>query len=1298
MTVLHEKCYVCGQIVDFEIDDSSVLFREAVCPHCGSSIRHSDVAQAVSDYFSSGEPLAQAVAGMQEMRILNTSPLGESYRLLSKLSGCVGCEYFPDVLSGEMTENGILCVDLTNIPFPSNTFDLVITEEVLEHISDLEQALSEISRVLKPGGVHIFTIPVCETILTRSISDLNVTHPAAFDGDSKVFHEFGLDIANILVKYGFSTRYRMAHRFCSSDQTTDLRRDYTAYCEISDKPLEFFRYNSIVFTSEKVTGINGAIERIDLQTTEYSEVVMEHLHRYQSVLDLVEGKTVLDAACGSGYGTKLLAEKAKKVVGIDIDAEVITRLRKEEMKNTSFQCMSVEEMDFENNSFDVVVSFETIEHIDEAAQNAFLAEIRRVLKPDGYLIISTPNVDVLKAVFRDYYNPFHVKEHTREEFFALLKPYFKYIQEYYQNVVEASCISSTLESVPSNPINADNGKYLIAVCSDCALPKNLLRSAYFPAAEMYYRGLHRTITSITEKANLYIDSGTGFREEDIVTVECSYQKGYFHITFDCSGYQCIRTLRFDPLEGAPCRVNISSCCIDGIQCSIEAINATEQYESVDYFFHTDPQYLIQVPGKGITKVEVEGYLDYRLSKRVIQIYELCRNQEICIIEKDRAFQKMEQELTQQCEEVRCELTRQREEIRQELTQQLIQAQYDYNVISNAFFWKITKPARVITDALKSLLKKNRYTWLFCKGLKCLKQNGFSYTWRRVQDKLCNRQDYSKALNTFTPEELERQKKDVFPQKIKFSILVPLYNTPERFLREMIQSVLDQTYGDWELCMADGSDGQRGEVEKICRQYARKDVRVQYKKLEKNLGISENTNACIEMATGDYIALLDHDDLLHPAALHEVMRAICEQDADFIYTDEATFESPNVNKIVTAHFKPDFAIDNLRANNYICHFSAFARTVLDQAGYFRAAYDGSQDHDIMLRLTAKAKRVVHIPRVLYYWRSHSQSVAMDISSKEYAINAGKKAVKDSVAQLGDIVDVTSSRAFPTIYRLKYVLKGCPKISIIIPTKDQFEILQKCINSILSLTTYPNYEIVIVDNGSTEPAVLRYYDELKDQPKFVICSLDIEFNYSRLNNYGAQQATGEYYVLLNNDTEIITPEWIEEMLMYVQRDDVGAAGAMLYYPDNTIQHAGIILGLGKDRVAGHAFYRCERGTVGYMGRLCYAQNMAAVTAACMMVKASVYQSLGGLDESFAVAYNDVDFCMRIRNAGYLIVWTPYAELYHYESKTRGYDDKPEKKKRFFEEALQFKSRWAKELEAGDPYYNPNFTLDREDFSLR
>lgn len=618
----------------------------------------------------------------------------------------------------------------------------------------------------------------------------------------------------------------------------------------------------------------------------------------------------------------------------------------------------------------------------------------------------------------------------------------------------------------------------------------------------------------------------------------------------------------------------------------------------------------------------------------------------------------------------------------------------YHVISNSFFWKATKPFRSLSDFLKKALKKCPPLHKAGKAVRYCMRHGLRATLRKIRQKKGESAVYLKTL--YSQKDLESQRKTQFPRSVKISILVPLYNTPIRFLQEMIASVQAQTYANWELCLADGSDAEHANVGEEVLRLAKADARIRYQKLAKNLGISENTNACIDMASGDYIALFDHDDILHPAALYNVMQAICEKDADFVYTDEATFQSPNVKKIVSVNYKTDFAPDSLRAVNYICHLSVFSRALLDQVGRFRSEFDGSQDHDLILRLTEQATRVVHIPKVLYFWRAHSLSVAMDTGAKSYAAEAGKKAVLAAIERTGDSGTVESSRALASIYRIRYDLTANGMVSIIIPNKNHLSDLRLCISSILERTTYPSYEIVIVDNGSDEPELFDYYEELKQHERITVCSLDIPFNYSKLNNYAISKASGDYYLLLNNDIEILTPSWIEEMLMYVQREDVGAAGAMLYYPDDTVQHASVVVGIGG--IAGHAFKHFARFEFGYMGRMCYAQNVSAVTAACMLIKASVYHEVGGLDESFEVAFNDVDLCMKIRKAGYLIVWTPHAEAYHYESKSRGYEDTEEKKQRFNSEISRFWLKWGEFLADGDPYYNPNLTLEHEDFSFR
>ncbi|MDO4333727.1 MAG: glycosyltransferase family 2 protein [Eubacteriales bacterium] len=551
----------------------------------------------------------------------------------------------------------------------------------------------------------------------------------------------------------------------------------------------------------------------------------------------------------------------------------------------------------------------------------------------------------------------------------------------------------------------------------------------------------------------------------------------------------------------------------------------------------------------------------------------------------------------------------------------------------------------------------------------------------------------------TPEERKRQEETVFERMVKISILVPLWNTPQDFLHEMIDSVQWQTYKNWELCLADGSDAEHAYVGEICQEYAAKDSRIVYHRLEKNEGIAGNTNECCKLATGEYIGLFDHDDILHPCALYEYVKAINEKDADYIYCDEATFKNGDINKMITMHFKPDYAIDNLRANNYICHFSVFSRKLLDGTELFRTKFDGSQDHDMILRLTDRAERIVHVPKLLYYWRSHAGSVAANINAKPYAIESARGAVADHLRKHGfDHFTITSTRAFETIFKISYEIIGEPKISIVIANKDHVEDLRRCVTSIFEKSTWENYEIVIVENNSESKEIFAYYEELKNNPRIKIVTYEGAFNYSKVNNLGVKEATGEYILLLNNDTQVITVNWMEELLMYAQRPDVGAVGGKLYYADKTIQHAGVVIGLGAHRTAGHVHYKQKRENLGYMGRLCYAQNMTAVTGACLMVKKAAYEEVGGLDESFAISLNDVDLCLKLRKAGYLNVFTPFAELYHFESISRGLDDQGEKAKRYEDESARFREKWKQELEAGDPYFNPNFSLDKPDFSLR
>ncbi|MDO4608225.1 MAG: glycosyltransferase family 2 protein [Clostridia bacterium] len=535
----------------------------------------------------------------------------------------------------------------------------------------------------------------------------------------------------------------------------------------------------------------------------------------------------------------------------------------------------------------------------------------------------------------------------------------------------------------------------------------------------------------------------------------------------------------------------------------------------------------------------------------------------------------------------------------------------------------------------------------------------------------------------------------FDRDIKFSILVPLYNTPKNFLAEMIESVQNQTYSNWQLCLADGSDDSHAYVGEYINSL--NEPRISYVKLTENKGISENTNACIVLASGDYIALFDHDDLLHPSVLYKMMQVICEKNADFIYTDEVVFFGKNTNDVKAYHYKPDFSPDTLRSYNYICHFSAFSKELLAKSGgRFNSECDGSQDFDMMLRLSEKAECIYHIREPLYFWRSHAASVASDVSAKPYTVTAAKLALKNHLERIGLDAEVEDAPSITT-YKIQYKINGDPLVSIVIANKDHIDDLDQCLTSIYEKSTYKNFEVIIAENNSTEEKTFDYYKTAQDKySNLKVITWDKEFNYSAINNFAEKQANGDYILLLNNDIEVITNDWIEQMLMFAQRPDVGAVGAKLYYPDNTIQHAGVIVGLGG--VAGHAHKNFDRYDYGYMARASIAQNLSACTAACLMIRRDVYEQVGGLDESYAVAFNDIDFCLKIREAGYLIVFTPFAELYHYESKSRGYEDTRQKRDRYNGEVIRFQNKWTEFLKNGDPYYNPNLSLDTEDFALK
>lgn len=557
-------------------------------------------------------------------------------------------------------------------------------------------------------------------------------------------------------------------------------------------------------------------------------------------------------------------------------------------------------------------------------------------------------------------------------------------------------------------------------------------------------------------------------------------------------------------------------------------------------------------------------------------------------------------------------------------------------------------------------------------------------------------DYNKwaRRKLLTPKEMEEQKERKFAYNPKFSILVPLYESNEKYLKELIASVQAQTYANWELCFSDGSrDHTR--LERIIREYADADSRIRWIAQKKGpLGISENTNQAYEIATGDFIVLGDHDDLFTVDALYECVKALNKERVQVIYTDEDKIDE-NGKRYFAPNFKPDFNIDLLRCNNYICHMFVAAKALVEKVGLFDPAYNGAQDYDFIFRCIEQADGIHHIPRVLYHWRAHTVSTAEIPESKIYAFEAGKRAILAHLKRVGldGIVEDGDNLGF---YKVSYPVKGNPLLSIVIPNKDHIDDLKKCMKAIDDRSTYRNYEYIIVENNSEKEETFAYYKEIETRDNVTVLYWPEEFNYSRINNFGVEHAKGDYILLLNNDTEMINDDCLEQMLGYCQREEVGIVGARLYYDDNTIQHAGVIVGFGG--IAGHAFVTLNEDEGLYQSRTKVACDYSAVTAACMMVKKAVFEEVGGLEPEFKVAFNDVDFCMKVRQTGKLVVYVPQATLYHYESKSRGLEDTPEKQNRFSREVALFAKRWPEILADGDPYYNVNLALDAADFSIR
>jgi glycosyltransferase involved in cell wall biosynthesis len=636
----------------------------------------------------------------------------------------------------------------------------------------------------------------------------------------------------------------------------------------------------------------------------------------------------------------------------------------------------------------------------------------------------------------------------------------------------------------------------------------------------------------------------------------------------------------------------------------------------------------------------------------------------------------------------------------------------FSQVTNPMGWQVFLFLRRMRNTLFGIGGRRTKTGRFIQekfhlvfaGMRIIRTEGWSnflqkfrgWSSKRIESILNNSYEVWIENNEPKPKNLHGQQQEALQlaYKPKISIITPVWNSEIKWLELAIESVIKQTYANWELCIANGSSDSEN-ICKLLNKYAKQDQRIKILHLEKNLGIAANTNAALTLATGDFVGFLDHDDVLAPFALFDVVKVITENSkVDMLYSDEDKITA-NGRKRYDPFFKPAFSPDFIRSINYIAHFLVVRRKIGNEIGWIRAGFEGAQDYDLVLRVAEKAKEIAHIPRILYHWRAWAGSTALTSNAKDYATESGIKAVKEHLQRMGFVGSVVEGPA-RTTYKTTYRLARTPLISIIIPNMDHANDLRRCVQSVMKKSSYKNFEILIIENNSRDEATFVLYQDLQQYENVRVIQFDSQpFSFSAINNYAVNYANGEILLFMNNDIEVINSDWLERMIEHIVRPEVGIVGAKLYYPDDTIQHAGVVLGVGG--TAGHAHKYFQRTSPGYFTRAILPQNFEAVTAACLMIKKDIFEGVLGFDPTYQLAFGDIDLCMKVRDKGLIIVWTPYSELYHSESKTRGYEDTDEKKTRADKEAGRFRQKWAAILDRGDEYYNPNLTLESENFGI-
>ncbi len=1002
--------------------------------------------------------------------------------------------------------------------------------------------------------------------------------------------------------------------------------------------------------------------KLDTQETNSSHTKL--LHR------VADGNRVLELGCATGYlSEQLVRQKNCTVVGVDCDQDAL--------KKAAQFCSEVylADLDHENwheplleHSFDVVLCADVVEHLKNPQR--MLSTVKALLKPDGCLLLSVPNfahgsirLELLQGHFD--YEQMGLMDETHLHF---------YTREGLLNLLMASGFA------------AYDIDYTLHDLADEAITEHLAALGLTPSEqtlELFHQPSAAAYQFIIEARPAH-DDVTAHRIPPLTPKPLASS----NLTYGQ------KQARIEHLEQLITDLNS--------KLEQQQIHAANLRKELDATYETLEHLKIENRDAAIHNSNRQQHIE-TLTQNVrdmeLALTKTQSQADLLHAEKQNLLLRLDIVQTEKNESLR---------IIAELSAKLdnLSAALDQSHIEKTLLQTRIEQSELQKQALQQVLDRihnkplMRFYGSFKRLVRGSKPDPLPATSATVP-KTPEINDYREWLNRYgnlSPADLDLIEQDLrnsgdWPE---IAVIMPVYNTEIRWLKQAVDSVIEQVYPYWHLHIVDDAS-THADVRVFLNQLPTQDNRIKVIFRERNGHISEASNTALEQVQSDFMALLDHDDQLALEALYCIAKAIKQYpEAALWYSDEDKISETGERS--APYFKPDWNPDLLLAHNYICHLGCYRTDRVRALGGFRKDFDGAQDYDLTLRYVEglESKQIIHIPRVLYHWRTIANSTATGIEAKPYAAEAALKAMKSAMERTGQAAKVEFHECLPGALRVRFDLpEPAPKVSIIIPTRNGYQLLSRCLDSLRALTDYPDYELIIIDNGSDEPLALWYLQQLTSEPSVTIIRDDSPFNYAALNNRAAKQAKGEILALLNNDLEIVESDWLKEMVALAVRPGTGAVGAELWYPDDSLQHGGVITGLGG--VAGHSHKHFPKSHPGYCGRLLLTQNLSAVTAACMVLRKQVFDEVGGFDDkNLTVAFNDVDLCLRIQEAGYRNIWTPYARMYHHESATRGSDDSGEKVVRFQGEIAYMKQRWGESL-LNDPAYNPNLTLDREDFSL-